>query len=191
MSSTLSLRVCVSRNGQLAQEMEQEQEEMEQDEEDEEQQEQEQEREREGQPEHEGAAYVVGVRKCEIVVSEEAAAAEEEAAAQDEIEHTDYPGREFLVFWEGYEVADCSYEPTKEFAFDAAEMELVGTCKKIAIGYNGNLRQCKVLEVLSVTSAKACWVRPPAGEPKEFIFDLIEMTESISEWTIRGYDVSC
>ena len=64
-------------------------------------------------------------------------------------------------------------------------MELAGPGKKIIIDYKGSLRQCRVLEVLSDTSVKVSWARPPAGESKEFTFDLIQMTESINEWTIH------
>ena len=111
--------------------------------------------------------------------------------AEDHIDHADYPGREYLCFWEGYEVDECSYGPTKQFAFDAGEMELAGPGKKIIIDYKGSLRQCSVLAVLSYTSVKVSWARPPAGESKEFTFDLIQMTESINEWTIHGYDEGC
>ena len=86
-----------------------------------------------------------------------------------------------------------TFQPTKKFAFDAGEMELAGPGKKIIIDYKGSLRQCRVLEVLSDTSVKVSWARPPAGESKEFTFDLIQMTESINviEWTIHGYDEGC
>ena len=46
----------------------------------------------------------------------------------------------------------------------------------------------RVLGVLGDTSVKVSWARPPVGEYKEFPFGIIQMTESIAEWTIHGYD---
>ena len=55
--------------------------------------------------------------------------------------------------------------------------------------YKGSLRKCKFIRIVDGTSVELKWMRvPEPNMESQFVFNLVELSTHITEWSLYGYD---
>ena len=98
-------------------------------------------------------------------------------------------GLQYLIYWNGYGEDKCSYEPTEAFTCDAKDMELNEKKPNFMLVYKDKLRKCKFIRCVDGTTVELKWMRVPAPDMEsQFVFNLIQLSTDITEWSLYGYD---